>query len=209
MKFDQLMRLTRGEPVFESALLLAGDSRPENIRLQLSRWVKAGRLLQLRRGLYALAPAYQTSTPNPFLVANRLVSGSYVSLQSALAYYAMIPEYVPEITSVTTGRPGMIENQLGRFSYRHIPTARFHGYRVIEPGPIFIACPEKALLDLISLTPGADDAGYLVELRLQNLARMDAPRLARLAGDNPKPKIQRVLRQISGWIEAEKLEEAK
>jgi predicted transcriptional regulator of viral defense system len=65
------------------------------VRRQISRWVKVGRLHQLRRGLYALAPPYQKIVPHPFLVANRLVQGSYVSLQSALAHYGMIPEYVP------------------------------------------------------------------------------------------------------------------
>ena len=39
------------EPVFASALLLAGDVSSAQMRLQLSRWVKAGRLLRLRRGL--------------------------------------------------------------------------------------------------------------------------------------------------------------
>lgn len=61
------------EPVFEAGLLLAGDVDPSDVRRQLSRWVNAGRLYQLRRGLYALAPPFQKIRPHPFLVANRLV----------------------------------------------------------------------------------------------------------------------------------------
>ncbi|NJL27260.1 MAG: type IV toxin-antitoxin system AbiEi family antitoxin domain-containing protein, partial [Thermoanaerobaculia bacterium] len=38
-------------------------------RRQISRWVEAGRLYQLRRGLYALAPPFQKTKPHPFLVA--------------------------------------------------------------------------------------------------------------------------------------------
>ena len=51
--------------------MLAGDVDPTDVRRQLSRWVTAGRLYRLRRGLYALAPPFQKVLPHPFLVANR------------------------------------------------------------------------------------------------------------------------------------------
>lgn len=60
--------------------------------------------MQLRRGLYALAPPWRKRSPHPFLTANRLVPGSYVSGPSALAFAGAIPEYVPEVTSVTRPR---------------------------------------------------------------------------------------------------------
>lgn len=105
MKFERLIKIVDGEPVFEAGLLLAGDVDPADVRRQLSRWTKGGRLYQLRRGLYALAPPFQKVRPHPFLIANRMVRSSYVSCQSALAYYDLIPEHVPVITSVTTMRP--------------------------------------------------------------------------------------------------------
>ena len=46
---------------------------------------------------------------HPFVVANALKKASYVSLQSALSHYGMIPEYVPVTTSVTTRRPEEVE----------------------------------------------------------------------------------------------------
>lgn len=207
MEFKLAINLIGEEPVFESGLLLAGNTRPEKIRLQLSRWVKSGRIHQLRRGLYALAPPFQKVKPHPFLAANRMVRGSYVSLQSALGYCGVIPEYVHEITSVTTGRPDVIENELGRFSYRHIQKDWFCAYRAIEPGPIFIATPEKALLDLVALTPEGDDPAYIAELRLQNLAQLDADQLSHLALRNGKPKMLRALKIILQRMETEKMEE--
>jgi len=86
MEFSQLLEIVGDEPVFESGLLLAGEVDPSDVRRQLSRWMQTGRITQLRRELYALAPPYQKVKPHPFLVANRLVRGSYVSLQSALAH---------------------------------------------------------------------------------------------------------------------------
>ncbi|HEC35357.1 MAG TPA: hypothetical protein ENI39_02345, partial [Anaerolineae bacterium] len=72
MDFNRSLRIVGDEPVFETGLLLAGDVDPRHVRRQLSRWTRAGRLYQLRRGLYALAPPYQKTRPHPFLVANRI-----------------------------------------------------------------------------------------------------------------------------------------
>ncbi len=125
MKFETLLSFVGDEPVFDSGLLLAGDVDPVDVRRQLSRWVSAGRLLQLRRGLYALAEPYRKTIPHPFDVANRLERGSYVSLQSALAYAHLIPEYAQTVTSVTTGRPNDRDTPVGRFLFRHIQTPYF------------------------------------------------------------------------------------
>ena len=69
MNFTRLLELVGDEPVFDSAVLLAGPVNPADRRRQLSRWTKAGRLIQLRRGVYTLAPPYQKITPHPFLIA--------------------------------------------------------------------------------------------------------------------------------------------
>ena len=66
MKFAKLLDLVSDEPVFETGLLLAEAVNPDAVRVQLSRWVRAGRLYQLRRGLYALAPPFQRVRPHPF-----------------------------------------------------------------------------------------------------------------------------------------------
>ena len=50
MEFGDLLRVVGDEPVFETGLLLAGDVDPREVPRQLSRWTRAGRLYQLRRG---------------------------------------------------------------------------------------------------------------------------------------------------------------
>lgn len=42
MEFDALLKMVGDDPLFESALLLAGKVDPKLIRLQLTRWVRAG-----------------------------------------------------------------------------------------------------------------------------------------------------------------------
>jgi predicted transcriptional regulator of viral defense system len=199
MEFSRLLEIIGSEPVFETSLLLAGDVNPANVRRQLSRWVGAGWLYQLRRGVYALAPPYQKVKPHPFVVANALVRNSYVSLQSALAHHGLIPEYTPVVTSVTTARPGRWETPLGDFSSRHVKAAWFHSYQRLVLGGdqrAFVAAPEKALLDLIYLEPGGDRPEYLAELRLQALERLDLDMLTRLADQSGKPKLGRAARQV-------------
>ena len=195
MDFGRLLEIVDDEPVFETGLLLAGDVDPSDVRRQLSRWTRAGRIYQLRRGLYALAPPYQKVKPHPFLIANRMVRGSYVSCQSALGHYGLIPEYVPVVTSVTTGRPGHWDTPLGSYQFRHIKEGLFWGYRLIELGGgqrAFVATPEKALLDLTYLHAGGDSPAYLHELRLQNLDQLDLDELRRQSEFANSAKLRRV-----------------
>lgn len=209
MEFGRLLEIVGDEPVFDTGLLLAGDVAPADVRRQLSRWMKAGRLYQLRRGLYALAPPFQKIKPHPFLIANRMVRASYVSCQSALAYYGLIPEHVPVTTSVTTARPASWDTPVGVYEFRHIKTDLFHGYRLIELGQeqrAFVASPEKALLDLVYLQPGGDTPGYLQELRLQNLNHLDLNALQRQAELACSPKLQRAAVLVAQLARSEVLE---
>lgn len=199
MEFEQLVAIVGSEPIFESGLLLSGNVDAAAIRKQLSRWVRARKIIQLRRGLYALAPPYQKVPPHPFLVANYLSQPSYVSLQSALAYYGMIPEGVPVTTSVSTRRPYRWDTPLGIFEFRHVQVDLFYGYDLIslsQKQQAFIASPEKALLDMVYLQPGGDTADYLVELRLENLNRLDLEKFERLVNRSKKPKLIRAARLI-------------
>jgi len=204
MKFQELLNLVGREPIFESSLLLAGDVRPEEIQRQLARWVQKGYVYQVRRGLYSIAPPYRHVTPHPFLIANRMVKASYISCQSALAWYGLIPEYTPVAVSVTTGRPGAWETSFGRFVCRHVKIDLFFGYTLVEVAAgqqAFIAHPEKALLDLIYLTPNGDARSFLQELRLQNLARLDRQQLTRFAERTGSAKLQRAACRLQAIVQ--------
>lgn len=207
MKWESLIDLVSQEAVFSSAFLLAGEVSAQQVRLQLSRWVKSGRLFQLRRGLYALTPTWRKIDPHPFLVANRLRRGSYVSLQSALAFHGLIPEYVPVVTSVGPGRPETVRNPLGIFQFNHLAERLLFGYAQVQVAPrqfAFVASPEKALLDLVHLTPGADATAYLRELRLQNPEAINSEALGKLAQRSGRPKLIRAARLVQTLLSAEK-----
>ncbi len=124
---------------------------------KISELLKSKELISLRRGLYVIGPNIDLPQPEPFLIANHLRGPSYVSLESALSYWNMIPERVYEISSVTTKTSKQYKTQVGRFSYQQLKIPYYsYGIKNIEYSPkqrILIASREKALCDKIVLTP--------------------------------------------------------
>lgn len=207
MKFDELLQIVRKEPIFTTGLLLAGDTTMASIRCQLSRWVREGRIISLRRGCYTLAAPYTNRLPSPFMVANTMKQASYVSCQSALGWYGLIPEAVPSVTSVTSERPGMVNNSLGTFFYRHVKSSLLWGFRserISDNELVRIALPEKALLDLVYLEPNGDSTPYLEQLRLQNTELLNVDRIISFAERWSKPKMRKAANRIISLLEEEK-----
>jgi predicted transcriptional regulator of viral defense system len=130
---------------------------------------------------------------------------SYVSCQSALAFYGLIPEIVHTTLSVTAARPRRWETPLGAFEFHHVRPGRLRGYRMTDLGAqqALVATPEKALLDLVYLQPGGDAPDYLRELRLQNLERLNPEQLLRQAEALASPKLRRAAETITRLIQSE------
>jgi len=206
MRYSEFLQIVGDNPLFETSLLAAGNVSSYQAQRRLTDWSKAGKVIALRRGFYALPKDKRQIEPHPFQVANQLVAGSYVSLEMALGYYSMIPEHVAIVTSITTGRPQSYENTFGRFRYRHIHPRYFFGmeYRLILGKQYaYIAYPEKALLDLIYLRKGGDSPEFIHSLRLQNLEQLDLTRLAHFVDRFNKPKIHRARKVIQQLAEEE------
>jgi predicted transcriptional regulator of viral defense system len=178
MKFDELVEKCQDMHCFCTGMLAAGE-KLDQVRVQLNRWVKAGKLVRIHKSWYTLASPWRRTSINLFAMACSIKAGSYVSLQSALSYHGMIPEYVPETTCVTTGRPQRIQTPFGRISYRHLKRGAFTGFasETDDSQGVYMASAEKALLDLIYLTPGGAGKDYLESLRLQNLHDLSRERL--------------------------------
>jgi len=125
---------------------------PNFHRIQLDRWEKKGYIRKIKQGFYAFTD-HDLNESFLFLTANRIYSPSYVSLEKALKYYGLIPEEIFQITSVSTKKTALFDTPIGNFSYRHISSRLFWGYRVQEVNKhkILIAEPEKAILDYLYL----------------------------------------------------------
>lgn len=125
---------------------------------KINELIKKGELISLRRGLYVPGPELDLPLPDYFLIANHLRGPSYISLESALSFWGMIPERVFETTSVTTKTSKTYNTAVGRFSFQHLPTPYYSfGITFQEIAPqqvVMIATKEKALCDKIILTSG-------------------------------------------------------
>lgn len=124
----------------------------------VNRALKDGSLVRLKRGTYALAQPFRNGTLHPFVVAQALHPGSYISFESALAYHGWIPEAVFVTASVTPGRKTLEfpANQFGTFKYHPlaIEDYRFlNGVQRVcfEKHAAFVARPLRALMDLVAL----------------------------------------------------------
>ena len=122
-------------------------------RQQLYYWHNQGYIKPLAGGYYLLADRVMDEKVL-FMVANKIYEPSYVSLESALAYYEIIPETVLGVTSISSRKTKQYDSAWGVFSYRSVKPQYMIGYRVIEntPGVKFkIAYLEKAILDYLYL----------------------------------------------------------
>jgi predicted transcriptional regulator of viral defense system len=143
-------------------------SYPEFNRNNLGHWVRQGYLVRLRQGYYTF-PAFRESTEFTHYFANIIYKPSYISLQTALSFYGIIPEAVPEITSITTLKTKTFSNDFGVYSFKNIKPDLMFGYdlRAMEGDRrIMFATPEKALTDLLYLYPFYNTEREIEELRL-------------------------------------------
>ena len=199
MKLVELAARVPSNGLFRTGQILAGQRSPSDLRRQLHRWARSGRVVQLRRGVYLLCAPYAKLPVHPFAVAGALKKASYVSLHSALAYHGMIPEGVPVTTSVTSGRPEEIDTPRGRFQFRHVSTRLLFGFSEVEMAQdqrALLASAEKALVDLLYLTPHSDRIAYLRELRVVPAESFDRENLHEKAQRVGSRKVERAVRLL-------------
>lgn len=119
----------------------------------LKRAVGAAEILRVRRGLFCLADRYRREPVHPFGLAQKILGPSYISLESALAHHAWIPEAVYTITSVSAKRSRSFDTPIGRYSFTRVPQDPFFAaVRREELGGgihCFVASPLKALADYV------------------------------------------------------------
>lgn len=142
---------------------------PDFSRIQLNRWQEAG-LIQKVVNKYYIFDNNDLDESSLWLIANTIYKPSYVSLETALSHYGLIPEGVFVVTSVTTRKTYRFESKITNFHYRKIQADLFWGYKLedYKNWKICLAEPEKAILDFFYLNPGLDSAAYFEELRINS-----------------------------------------
>ncbi|MFR9620185.1 MAG: hypothetical protein SNH63_03065 [Rikenellaceae bacterium] len=125
-------------------------------RNKIAQLEKSGQLVRLKRGLYVVSPTVSGEILSTELIANHIYGPSYVSMESALRFYGLIPESVYAVRSMTIKRSRDFENSIARFDYTQCSTDYYSiGIQQVtnDNFTFLIATPEKALCDLIAYTP--------------------------------------------------------
>lgn len=140
---------------------------PRFDRRRLTEWQQRGLILKISRGYYVFQkkPLNETAL---FSIAHALYRPSYVSLAMAFSYYGFIPEGTFMVTSVTTRKTALFRTPVGDFSYRSLRPDLFFGYTLLPKAEqsCTIAEPEKAILDMLYLSPTLRTDEDLEALRL-------------------------------------------
>ena len=124
---------------------------------KINELLKAKVIIRVKKGLYIFGPQFSREAYSKKLLANWIYGPSYISLQSALSFYGLIPERVNSMMSVTCKRDKNFSTPVGDFTYRYLSLKKYPlgvSRVLIDPfRHVFMASPEKALIDTLTLTP--------------------------------------------------------
>jgi hypothetical protein len=190
---NQLVRLLKGS-----------NQRRYNL---VNRAMKAGELIRLRRGLYMLADKYRKSTCHPYALAQMLVPGSYVSMETALSFHGWIPEAVYATTSIVPGRKAKDFNheQTGLFTFHPLATQKGGFLELVErvklgEQALLMASPLRALMDLVCFKKlewqGLDWFEQSMRIDEEHLARVTGSQLRKLRQVYKHKRVHRYLEEF-------------
>lgn len=155
--------------------------------VKLSRYKKAGYLISPRRGVYYLADEVE----NKYKIANKIYRPSYISLDSALSKYGLIPETVYTITSVTTKATREFTDKQATYKYYKIKKSIFTAYHT--EGDVLIADPEKAVVDyLYFVAQGKRELNDRLDL-----SKIDKKKMLALALDFEDKRLNNLIKHVN------------
>lgn len=159
----------------------------------LARLAAFAHVVRLRRGVWALP-----GRVDPIALPEHLTAPfpAYVSLQSALYLHGMISQ-VPALTyAVSLARTRRFVTPAGTVSVHHVQPSFFFGFE--DAGGGKLATPEKALVDVLYLTPARSRL-------FRALPELEWPR--RFSVQRARAVVQRIASARRRVLVARKLEE--
>jgi predicted transcriptional regulator of viral defense system len=184
MSYSQLLKIQKPFFSLDDVAYTLGI-QPASAAVLCSRYVKKGFLVRLKRGLYARAEQLANfSQQDLFRLANFLQVPSYISLTTALSYHGLTTQVQRGFfESISLKRTRKFEVAQHTFHYSKISLDLYKGFERVED--VFIALPEKALLDSFylaslgrySLDSSALDLTKIKGEVLENLSLLFPPRV--------------------------------
>lgn len=199
-----IIELAEKLPVFTIDDLTAVEKNRHYLWLILHRYEKRGKLIRLKRGIYANSAGVEKMKNRGEIeiftdfLANYLYSPSYLSLETILYRHNLLTEIPVNFTSIAKNKTAAFANKLGNFLYHKIKPSLFCGFELNkESGFSFMkATKAKALFDFLYLRKNIlPDKGAVKELRLnlEHLSRTDISELRRYVALEGSKKMKEIL----------------
>ena len=199
MNFVQFKNSLRDFPVFSIADIRVAHGGFD--RRRLSEWQKKGYIKKIIKGYYLFSDL-DIDESTLLAIANKIYKPSYISFETAMSYYRLIPESVYMITSASTRRTSLFDTPMARFSYRTIKPSLFFGYSLLTGG-IKMAFVEKAILDYLYLNPAVRTADDFASLRINREELLRRVNMERLTGYGQRfhhKRLSKTMNHFLGWL---------
>lgn len=135
----------------------------DSLKVSLNRMVKKEVLIRLKRGVYQLS----LNMVDIKKIANQLYYPSYFSFESALSQYGILSQIPYTQTFATTKKSKKMIIWNTEVEFTQLKKDLYFGYK-LEKG-VYIAEPEKALLDQLYLMSRGKRIINIEELDLKNI----------------------------------------
>ncbi|MFH1840540.1 MAG: type IV toxin-antitoxin system AbiEi family antitoxin domain-containing protein [Candidatus Shapirobacteria bacterium] len=166
-KISKIITLVSSLPCFTLEDLVPVENNRSYLKILLSRYVKTGKLVRIKRGVYTAKT--EPTTAQLELTANLLTEPSYLSLEYILYQYGLLTEIPINYTSIALRKTGQFKNKWGIFVYHKIKPSLFVGYKTTREHDLLIqkATKAKAVFDYLYLRKNQlNDTSSMAELRL-------------------------------------------
>jgi len=169
MKYNDLKKIKNLYFTYQDVAKILFISE-DSARVLCTRYVKQKYLIRLKRNFYILKEKWDNITPNQRLeAANILQVPSYISLMTALSFYEYTTQVQQKfIESISLYRTFTKDIEGFIFNYSKIKKDLYFGFD--KKNNIFIASPEKALIDSLYLSYLGK---YNLDLSSLNLEKID------------------------------------
>lgn len=199
MKYQELVRHFKAQKYFslDQIRLYESDFLVQNIY----NWIEQWYLKQITKWWYCFRDILLDESTIQ-TVATTICAPSYISMESWLRRYNLIPEWVPMVTWITTKKTQYLETSLGNWKRYHVHPKHFRGWRLVKNSwwsSFRLAEPEKVLCDFFYLKPHLwrDD---FAELRIDQRQREEHISEQKLLLYAQRFGQKRLLRTITDFI---------
>lgn len=209
MDFRNLLAAFEGQPIPHPILtsLLSLYKRAND---KIKALKDNGIIKSVKRGIYIPGENLNMPIPESSLIANPIYGPSYLSMETALSHYGLIPEHVYAITSMTIKPSKDFRTSIELYSYSYLPLPYYafgiKNVKLQENQRVIMASAEKAMADKIVTTAGVilrsrnKAPNYVFEnlrMELSDLKDFDTTQMRSWLSDAPKKEpLENVIKMI-------------